>query len=67
MDHKDLLDEIEKDYLAYREAGGYLSILAFTTEWLKRHREVVREEMKGNGDQLKEEGRSRGERICKAM
>lgn len=60
MDRKELLDEIEKDYLAYREAGGYLSILAFTTEWLKRHREVVREEMKGNGDQLKEKGRSWG-------
>lgn len=42
MDRKELLDEIEKDYLAYREAGGYLSILAFTTEWLKRHREVLK-------------------------
>jgi hypothetical protein len=42
LDRKELLDEIEKDYLAYREAGGYLSILAFTTEWLKRHREDLK-------------------------
>lgn len=42
MDRKELLDEIEKDYFAYRENGGHLSILAFTAEWLKRHREVLK-------------------------
>lgn len=50
MKRKEVLDEIEKDYEAYRLNEGHLSILAFTTKWLKTHKEVVREGMKSNGN-----------------
>lgn len=46
MNRIELIKEIEQDYRLYKENGGSLSIIAFTVEWLRRHKEVMREEIK---------------------
>jgi hypothetical protein len=48
MDRMALIKEIEQDYRFYKETGGQLGIIAFTVEWLKHHKEIMREEIKND-------------------